>query len=116
MDIIFIIATYADIRSIGKELNQKGTIYDLTIFGGGGLAGRGARLVRYSVCVCMCVCVFVCVLVGGWVLVDVLVLVLILVCVDMLLVVALNKTYSLQSSTLQPSLLSLLIILLIVLV
>ena len=39
-------ATYADIGSIGQELNEKGTIYDLTIFGGGGLAGRGARLVR----------------------------------------------------------------------
>ena len=46
MDVIFIIAIYADISSIGKVLNEKGTIYDLTIFGGGGLAGRGARLVR----------------------------------------------------------------------
>ena len=46
MDIIFIIALYADIGSIGQKLNEEGTIYDLTIFGGGGLAGRGARLVR----------------------------------------------------------------------
>ena len=72
MDIIFIIATYADIRSIGKVLNSDGTIYDLTIFGGGGLAGRGARLVRLvCVCleervyVCVCVCVWLC-MCGVW--------------------------------------------------
>ena len=114
MDIIFIIATYADIRSIGNELNQKGTIYDLTIFGGGGLAGRGARLVRYSVCVCVFVCLCVCVCVC--VLVIVLVLVLMIYCVDMLLVLVINKTYSLKLSIMQLSLLSSLLILLIVLV
>ena len=46
MDIIFIIALYADIQSLGRILNTYGTIYNLSIFGGGGLAGRGARLCR----------------------------------------------------------------------
>ena len=46
MDIIFIIALYADIQSLGRILNIYGTIYNLSIFGGGGLAGRGARLCR----------------------------------------------------------------------
>ena len=46
MDIIFIIAIYADISSLGSVLNKYGSVHDLSIFGGGGLAGRGARLVR----------------------------------------------------------------------
>jgi hypothetical protein len=46
MDIIFIIAIYADITSIGQVLYNEAGVYNLTIFGGSGLVGKGARLVR----------------------------------------------------------------------